>query len=609
MGVMPASDIFQARMAHLFAGMGKKKPCPYIDDILHFKGATFDEHLAILDDILKLIATAGMQVSAEKSRFCQESLEYIGFQLNRTGYKPLPSRVDEILRLEPPKNVKQVRAFLGTINFIKNHIKDRAQICESITRLPKKDVTFIWDEEQKQAFQRVKAAIAESIMLEYPNPNKPFDLYPDASSTHAMRAILCQDDKAVSTFSRKFNNAQLKYTATGQELLACVEACKHFAQIIRGCEVRIHTDHKNLTHNDTQHVNLREQRARIFLDAEFAPTFHHISGVDNTGADGLSRLPMAEETPIHVAQTLFAISTLDRDDNAEFELNMRQIAIGQANNEILQQLRRNPKYESQISSVTIDGNVLTTFDGKVWVPQHLQQRIVKWYHDNLQHAGVTRMIATINQTFAWKGLQTMVEKHVETCDSCQRNKQSNKKQYSKLPLVPALRNKNPWEKVHVDCGGPWKICYTNEETGAITTFEVHILAIVDACTKWTEFVRIESASSIATAKAFDIEWLCRYPRPSECCHDNGNEFVGIEFQELFDSYGIKSKLTTVKNPQANAIVERTFGVLGDQLRLAAPSPFSRSSIMAQSRLNAALTRMSSASAASLHTFLVSDHRR
>jgi hypothetical protein len=122
MGVMPASDIFQARMVHLFAGMGKKKPCPYINDILHFRGATFDEHLAILDDILKLIATAGMQVSAEKSRFCQELLKYLSFQLNRTGYKPLPSRVDAIMRLEPPNNVRQVRAFLGTINFIKNHI-------------------------------------------------------------------------------------------------------------------------------------------------------------------------------------------------------------------------------------------------------------------------------------------------------------------------------------------------------------------------------------------------------------------------------------------------------------------------------------------------------
>ncbi len=70
--------------------------------------------------------------------------------------------------------------------------------------------------------------------------------------------------------------------------MAAVEACKHFDQIIQGCEIRIHSDHKNLTHDGTVHVNLREQRARIFLDSEYAPMFVHIAGDDNTAADGLS---------------------------------------------------------------------------------------------------------------------------------------------------------------------------------------------------------------------------------------------------------------------------------------------------------------------------------
>ena len=52
MGVMPASDLFQARMGHLFAEMGEWRPFPYIDDILHFKGSSFDEHMSILDEIL-----------------------------------------------------------------------------------------------------------------------------------------------------------------------------------------------------------------------------------------------------------------------------------------------------------------------------------------------------------------------------------------------------------------------------------------------------------------------------------------------------------------------------------------------------------------------------
>ncbi len=138
MGVMPATNIFQARMVHMFANMGETPPYPYVDDILHFKGGSFKEHLAILNEILELLTKCGMQVS-EKSQFCQNSVEFLGFKLNQIGYLPLPSRVDAILRIQPPGNVKQVLGFLGFINFIKNHIPNSAAICEPITRLTRKD--------------------------------------------------------------------------------------------------------------------------------------------------------------------------------------------------------------------------------------------------------------------------------------------------------------------------------------------------------------------------------------------------------------------------------------------------------------------------------------
>ncbi len=160
----------------------------------------------------------------------------------------------------------------------------------------------------------------------------------------------------------------------------------------------------------------------------------------------------------------------------------------------------------------------------------------------------------------------MIEKHVASCDSCQRNKHSNKKAHGKIPLTTALRFKNPWDKVQVDCCRPWTIRYKNEVTDRISSFQIHLVSMVDVCNGWPEFSRINSANSIATAKAFDKNWLCRYPRPLECGHVNGKEFLGIEFQELLTSYGIKSKLTTVKNPTANANVERGIqGTLGKQL--------------------------------------------
>ena len=51
-------------------------------------------------------------------------------------------------------------------------------------------------------------------------------------------------------------------------------------------------------------------------------------------------------------------------------------------------------------------------------------------------------------------------------------------------------------------------------------------------------------------------WLSRYPRPLRCIHDNGSEFMSQEFQDTLKFYGIQSVPTTVKNPQANAIIER-----------------------------------------------------
>jgi hypothetical protein len=153
MGVMSASNLFQLRMCHLFAKLNERKPFVYIDDILHYRGGKFEEHLSFYNEILKLIVTSGMQVSTKKSRFCQQSLEYLGFKLNHHGYKPLASRVSAILCINPPANIRQVRAFLGMINFIKNHIPWRDKICEPITHLTHKDIKFAWMEMQRPSIR------------------------------------------------------------------------------------------------------------------------------------------------------------------------------------------------------------------------------------------------------------------------------------------------------------------------------------------------------------------------------------------------------------------------------------------------------------------------
>jgi len=89
--------------------------------------------------------------------------------------------------------------------------------------------------------------------------------------------------------------------------------------------------------------------------------------------------------------------------------------------------------------------------------------------------------------------------------------------------------------------------------------------MVDAGTNWCELAQIRTTSSVAVSKAVNLNWFRRYPRTLECVHDNGKEYTGIEFQELLLSYGVKAKPTTVKNPQANAIVKCIFGTLEEQI--------------------------------------------
>jgi SOS-response transcriptional repressor LexA len=134
-----------------------------------------------------------MQVNLAKSTLCAKEVEFLGFLLKETGYQPTKKRIEAILNIAPPKNVKKVREFLGAINFIKNHIPNRAGILAPITHLTKKDVPFIWGEEASEAFDKVKAEIANAILCTYPNPNKQFIIYPNTSQKYAMGAMLTQE--------------------------------------------------------------------------------------------------------------------------------------------------------------------------------------------------------------------------------------------------------------------------------------------------------------------------------------------------------------------------------------------------------------------------------
>ena len=93
------------------------------------------------------------------------------------------------------------------------------------------------------------------------------------------------------------------------------------------------------------------------------------------------------------------------------------------------------------------------------------------------------------------------------------------------------------------------------------------LTIIDPATNLIEIIQIRDKKSRTVTQAFANCWLARYPWPMRVIHDNGGEFIGWEFQELMAQLGITSVATTVKNPQANGIIERSHKTITDMLRV------------------------------------------
>ena len=103
------------------------------------------------------------------------------------------------------------------------------------------------------------------------------------------------------------------------------------------------------------------------------------------------------------------------------------------------------------------------------------------------------------------------------------------KQYGKVSLTPALQDKNTWEVVYLDCTGPLSINYENESTGKVSSFQLNLITMVDACLGWAEFAIMSNKTAKHTAHLFNKNWFCWYPCPAKVVFDNGTECIGFEF--------------------------------------------------------------------------------
>ena len=179
------------------------------------------------------LAEAGLKVNATKSHFCRDQLEYLGYLINRKGVRPTLKKVEAITNIAPPTTRKQLRSFIGMVNYYRDMWPKRAHLLAPLSTLTSAKVPWKWTDECQQSFDTMKRLIARETLLTYPDFNKAFEIHTDASKVQ-LGACISQEGKPVAFYSRKLNPAQTWYTTTEQELLSIVEILKEFRNILLG---------------------------------------------------------------------------------------------------------------------------------------------------------------------------------------------------------------------------------------------------------------------------------------------------------------------------------------------------------------------------------------
>ena len=167
MGLCNSPNIFQERMSNLMIGLEFARA--YLEDLLIISKHDFNEHLEHLEVALNRLSKAGLKINASKCLFCQMELEYLGYWIMRNGIKPVTKKVEAINKLTPPTKKKELRKFIGMINYYRDIWPQRSHILAPLTALTSAKVPWKWTEEHQNAFDEMKQVISRETLLAYPN--------------------------------------------------------------------------------------------------------------------------------------------------------------------------------------------------------------------------------------------------------------------------------------------------------------------------------------------------------------------------------------------------------------------------------------------------------
>jgi len=290
-GMINAGSTYNRMVRKLLEGSQNLES--YVDDILGHS-SNWQDHLSILRDLFKRVQSANLSLKPSKCHIGYDRVDFLGHTLKSEFIGPQSETVGKILAMKRPITKRQVRSFLGLVNFYRRYIPDCATLVAPISDLTrdKSPNEVDWGPSQETAFQKLKDVLSKEPILKLPDLQKEFILQTDASNL-GIGACLLQEYESfkhpVMYASRKLIGREQNYSVGEREALAIVWAVDKFRQFLYGRHFVLESDHRPLQYlSSSDSKSPRLMRWSLSLQP-FRYTVKYIRGQDNFCADYLSR--------------------------------------------------------------------------------------------------------------------------------------------------------------------------------------------------------------------------------------------------------------------------------------------------------------------------------
>ena len=317
MGLKGAPSYFQMSLAaYVLVGLLYITCELYIDDVI-VGGDTIDHFIENLREVFKRFDTNKITLNPTKCSFGMDSTEFVGHVLDGEGKRMSHAKIQKVLDFARPKSIKELRSFLGLVNYFRDHIKHHSELVRPLLDLLKEACgtdqldskkgkssfkQLLWNTHTHESYNRVVETISKCpklFFMEDDDKTHPIVLCTDASDygygAYLYQLIDGKHEKPIAFSSKTFSKDQIRWNVPEKEAYGIYHAILHFEYLLRDKKFTIKTDHKNLIYiNESGSPKVIRWKLAIM---EFNFDIEHIEGIKNIVADYFSRVK-PEDTEI-----------------------------------------------------------------------------------------------------------------------------------------------------------------------------------------------------------------------------------------------------------------------------------------------------------------------